>query len=111
MGQSPAYATPGSLGPVLEKIEEEIAELKSEIENDGGPERLSDEMGDVLFSCVNLARHLKIDPEFALRGTNAKFEQRFRHVERALKADSIEMTEVGIDEYERRWNLAKTHKN
>ncbi len=64
----------------------------------------------MLFSCVNLARHLKIDPEFALRGTNAKFEQRFRHVERSLKDDAIEMTEVGIDEYERRWNLAKAHK-
>ena len=99
-----------SMMPVLAKIEEEIAELKAEIENDGGSDRLSDEMGDVLFSCVNLARHLKIDPEFALRGTNAKFEQRFRHVERSLKDDAIEMTEVGIDEYERRWNLAKAHK-
>lgn len=100
-----------SMVPVLEKIEEEIAELKHEIETDGGSDRLKDEMGDVLFSCVNLARHLKIDPEFALRGTNAKFEQRFRQVEGSLKDDAIALTEVGIDEYERRWNLAKTHQS
>ena len=96
-----------SLGPVFDKIDEEIGELKAEIENGGGPERLSDEMGDVLFSCANLARHLKIDPEFALRGTNAKFEHRFREVERALKAENIALEDVGIEEYERRWIVAK----
>lgn len=99
-----------SVGPVLAKIEEEIGELKAEIEQAGSPERLSDEMGDVLFSCVNLARHLKIDPEFALRGTNAKFETRFRRVESSLRDDGILWGEVGIDEYERRWQDAKTDK-
>lgn len=97
-----------SIGPVVEKVEEELAELKTEMNNGGTPERLSDEMGDVLFSCVNLARHLKMDPEFALRGTNAKFEARFRHVEASLRADGIAFDDVGIDEYERRWELAKS---
>lgn len=99
-----------TIGPVLAKIEEEIAELKEEMEQNGSPERLSDEMGDVLFSCVNLARHLKIDPEFALRGTNAKFETRFRHVELSLKKDGILLGEVEIEEYERRWQNAKIDK-
>jgi len=96
-----------SLGPVVEKIEEEISELKAEIQNGGSAERLSDEMGDVLFSCVNLARHLKIDPEFALRGTNNKFETRFRHVEAGLRADGVRFEDVDIDEYEARWQTAK----
>jgi ATP diphosphatase len=95
------------LSPVIDKIDEEIGELKAEIDNGRGLERLSDEMGDVLFSCVNLARHLNIDPEFALRGTNSKFEQRFREVERSLKADNIAPEDVEIDEYERRWVIAK----
>ncbi len=99
-----------TIAPVLAKLEEEIAELKEEMQQGGSPERLSDEMGDVLFSSVNLARHLKIDPEFALRGTNTKFETRFRHVEASLRNDGILWGEVGIDEYERRWQAAKTDK-
>ena len=99
-----------SLAPVLAKLEEEIGELKAEMGDNADPARLSDEMGDVLFSCVNLARHLKLDPEFALRGTNAKFETRFRHIEASLRNDGIVWGEVGIEEYERRWQLAKTDK-
>lgn len=96
------------VGSVVAKIEEELGELKAEMQNGGSTERLSDEMGDVLFSCVNLARHLKIDPEFALRGTNHKFEIRFRHVESGLRADGIDFKDVDIDEYETRWQAAKT---
>lgn len=96
-----------SVGPVVEKIEEEISELKAEIKNGGSAERISDEMGDVLFSCVNLARHLKIDPEFALRGTNNKFEKRFRLVEAGLRKDGVRFEDVDIDEYEARWQDAK----
>jgi ATP diphosphatase len=99
-----------TLIPVIEKIEEELGELKIEIKQNAPSERLSDEMGDVLISCVNLARHLKIDPEFALRGTNAKFETRFRHVEKSLRDDNLELNTVTIDEYERRWQAAKLDK-
>ncbi|MEK9797536.1 MAG: MazG family protein, partial [Alphaproteobacteria bacterium] len=100
-----------SVGPVLEKIEEEISELKAEMAGNGNPDRLADEMGDVLFSCVNLARHLKVDPEFALRGTNTKFETRFRRVEDSLRKDGVNGRDVGIEDYERRWQAAKTDQN
>jgi len=96
--------------PVIEKIEEELEELKTEIRENAPSERIADEMGDVLFSCVNLARHLKIDPEFALRGTNAKFETRFRHVESSLRDDQVELDTVTINEYEIRWQAAKIDK-
>jgi ATP diphosphatase len=96
-----------SVGPVFAKIEEEMGELREAHDNGESPERLADEMGDLLFSCVNLARHLKVDPEFALRGTNAKFDRRFRAVERSLAADGIAWGTVGIDEYEARWQAAK----
>ncbi len=100
-----------SVGPVLKKIEEEIGELKAEMARNGNPDRLADEMGDVLFSCVNLARHLKVDPEFALRGTNTKFETRFRRVEDSLRKDGVNGRDVGIEDYERRWQAAKTDQN
>ncbi|MBO6782633.1 MAG: nucleoside triphosphate pyrophosphohydrolase [Alphaproteobacteria bacterium] len=100
-----------SVGPVVEKIEEELGELKAEMKAGGAPDRLADEMGDLLFSCVNLARHLKIDPEFALRGTNAKFDSRFRKVENSLRDDGVAWGDVGIEEYERRWQAAKIDEN
>ena len=65
---------------VLAKLGEEIAEVEVEIAN-GSAETLSGEVGDLLFAAVNLARHLKVDPEAALRGANAKFERRFAHIE------------------------------
>ena len=70
----------GAAAPVLAKIEEEIGEIRHEISIQAPPERLADELGDVLFAVANLARHLNIYPEAALRGTNAKFERRFRRV-------------------------------
>jgi MazG family protein len=66
---------------VFIKIEEEIAELKSELARDADRARLEDEMGDILFAVANLARKLQIDPEAALRRATAKFERRFRRVE------------------------------
>ena len=99
-----------NIGPVIEKIEEELEELKNEIRENGSVDRLSDELGDVLFSCVNLARHLKIDPEFALRSTNAKFETRFRYMESSIRDDDLKLNTVTIDEYETRWQAAKIDK-
>ncbi|MDG2268799.1 MAG: nucleoside triphosphate pyrophosphohydrolase [Alphaproteobacteria bacterium] len=95
------------IAPVLAKLEEELSELKDEINGGGKPERLADEMGDVLFSCVNLARHLELDPEDALRGTNAKFERRFRYVETSIRDDGQNMEKVGLDVLEERWQQAK----
>ena len=95
------------LGPVIEKLEEELEELKAEISNGGSAERMSDEMGDLLFSCVNLARHLKLNPENSLQGTNAKFERRFRDVENTIRDDGLTWDKVGLNIYEERWQAAK----
>lgn len=75
--------------PVLDKLQEEIGELKAEIEAGSAHARLEDEMGDVLFVAANIARHLGVDPETALRSTNAKFERRFRHIEARLAEQGL----------------------
>lgn len=75
--------------PVLDKLEEEIGELKAEIASGSPPARLEDELGDVLFVAANIARHLGVDPEHALRSTNAKFERRFRHIETRLAEQGL----------------------
>ncbi len=93
--------------PALEKIEEEIGELRAEIEAGGPPERLADEIGDGLFSFVNVARHLDVDPESALRGTNAKFERRFRYIEAKLARSGQSLAEMGLADLDRLWEEAK----
>ena len=70
-------------------------------------DRIEDELGDLLFTVANLARHLKIDPEEALRRTNRKFEQRFRAIEGALEKDGRVMQATPLDELERLWQAAK----
>jgi ATP diphosphatase len=89
---------------VFEKCAEEIAELQQEIDSNGDSERLTDEIGDILFVLVNLARHLEVDPEGALRHANAKFERRFRAVERAFDHD---LDGVSLDRMEAAWQRAK----
>lgn len=101
---------------VLDKISEEVEELRTEMDSlaDEGKqgdaarqERLSDEFGDTLFAMANLARHLKIDPEAALRGTNAKFERRFRMVEQRLAEEGVETAEASLEQMEAHWQAAK----
>ncbi|MDH5411025.1 MAG: nucleoside triphosphate pyrophosphohydrolase, partial [Alphaproteobacteria bacterium] len=94
--------------PVLAKLEEEIGELRQEIVGGAEPARMEDELGDVLFSVANLARHLDIDPETALRRTNAKFEHRFRHVEKRLRETGRSLEEATLEEMDRLWEEAKT---
>jgi MazG family protein len=89
---------------VFQKCAEELAELQDEIETDGDPARMTDEIGDLLFVLVNLARHLEVDPEGALRHANAKFERRFRAVERAFDHD---LAGVALDDMEAAWQRAK----
>ncbi|HTO81057.1 MAG TPA: MazG nucleotide pyrophosphohydrolase domain-containing protein, partial [Methylomirabilota bacterium] len=93
---------------VLVKIDEELAEIKSEIANHGDAGRKQDEIGDLLFACVNLARHLDVDPEAALRHANAKFERRFRGVEERLAATGRQPTEASLDELEAEWQAVKS---
>jgi ATP diphosphatase len=94
--------------PILDKIAEEIGELRSEMTAPvRAADRLEDELGDLLFACVNLARHLEVDPESALRRTNAKFERRFRRVEALLAADGKRPEQVALDVMEALWERAK----
>ena len=90
-----------------DKLREELDELRHEIDAAAPPERLTDEIGDVLFSVVNLARHLKIDPEAALRHCNAKFERRFRYMEDSLANDGQDISKATLPEMEARWQAAK----
>ena len=91
---------------VLAKFGEEIAEVEAEIAN-GSAETLSGEVGDLFFTAVNLARHLKVDPEAALRGANAKFERRFAHIESRLAEDGRTPESASLDEMEQLWAEAK----
>src|SRR5690349_551268 len=98
-----------TLSPVIDKIEEELAELRSEIEvGEIDLARVTDELGDVLFAVANLARHCKVDPEAALRSTNDKFEKRFRYVEQQLAAQGRKPAEATLEEMEALWQEAKT---
>ena len=93
--------------PVLDKIEEEIGELRAEIGSGAPPGRLEDELGDLLFALVNLARHLGLDAESALRGTNRKFERRFRAIEQALARDGRRVEETSLHQLEALWQQVK----
>jgi MazG family protein len=97
---------PDIQGP-LEKIEEELAEVKAEISSDGDQERLEAEIGDLLFSCVNLARHAKVDAETALRRANGSFESRYQAMEQMLREKGERMEELELDEMEQLWQQAK----
>lgn len=95
------------LVPVIAKIREELEEVEAEIAAGSGSDRLQDEAGDLLFACVNLARHLGIDAEIALRDANAKFDRRFRAVEDGLDREGKSLAEVDLDEMETHWIEAK----
>jgi nucleoside triphosphate diphosphatase len=92
---------------VIDKIHEELEEVK-EASSSGERDRIEDEIGDLLFSVTNLARHYGIDPESALRRTNAKFERRFGSVEQALKHQGRDLNEASLEEMEELWVQAKT---
>lgn len=93
---------------VLARLEDEIRELREAMEQ-GDVSAQLDEMGDVLFSCVNLSRHLKVDPETALRNANKRFEQRFRYVEQAAARSGGEIQDYGSEALEAWWQAAKQH--
>ena len=91
---------------VIDKIGEELDELCAELDS-ADPDRLQDELGDVLFTMANLARTLGLDPEACLRRANAKFQRRFEHMERAIEATGRSVAEVGPEEREAGWREAK----
>jgi ATP diphosphatase len=93
-------------GAVLEKISEETQELV-EARSAGDAERVAEEYGDLMFVMANLARHLRIDPEAALRAANAKFVRRFEAIEAALAADGRSPAESDLAEMDALWDAAK----
>lgn len=92
--------------PILDKIEEEIGELREAMEK-GAEDEVAGEFGDVLFALVNFGRHLKLDAEDALRGTNEKFRARFHYVEAALQAQGRTLGDASLDDMEALWQQAK----
>jgi len=90
---------------VYDKLAEEIAELKS-----AAPEHKAEELGDILFVLANLARHMGVDPEAALRATNAKFERRFAFIEAELAKQCREPKDSSLDEMDALWNAAKVQE-
>jgi len=92
--------------PVLAKIQEELDEVREAMAN-GQAAQVAEEVGDLLFVMVNLARHLRVDAEDALRQANAKFERRFRYIEDALKAQGRAPQEASLAEMDALWDAAK----
>lgn len=94
---------------VLDKLREEIGELTTELRR-GSRARVKDEVGDILFTVVNLARYLKVDPESVLEGATEKFVGRFGAVERLAKKSGKNLSAMSLDEMERLWQKSKTRK-
>ncbi len=92
--------------PILDKIEEEIAELREALA-EGKPEKITDELGDLIFALVNIGRHVDADPEQALRGTNTKFRRRFSYIENSLKENSETLEDATLERMEELWQAAK----
>jgi len=91
---------------VFDKIDEEILELKQALSNND-EQAVQDEMGDLLFTLVNLARHLKLDAETCLRQASSKFERRFRAVEKHYQQDNKKLTDVSSEQLEATWEQIK----
>lgn len=96
-----------TVGDVLKKLDEEISELKAALEENETRERLEDELGDVLFTVVNVARKLSISPHDSLVRTIKKFRRRFGRLEEELRKSGETLGEVGIDRLEELWRAAK----
>ena len=102
-----------SLTPVLAKLKEELAELEAEIASSPKSEgaaspAVEEEFGDLLFVIANVARHLKIDPESALRAANEKFIRRFRYIEARLSEHGRSPAQSDLAEMDALWDAAKT---
>ena len=93
---------------VLNKVNEELEELVTEIDSNGEDHRLKDEVGDLLLAVSNLARHLGVDAETALRDSNDKFVRRFQRIEQVLADRKIPFSDASLDEMEAIWISAKT---
>jgi MazG family protein len=101
---------------IFDKLEEEIGELRAAIENHSTSNSEADhalvreEIGDLLFAVTNIARHLQVEPEAALKLTNRKFRRRFGFIEKNLQERSQAFNQVSLDELEQLWQQAKSEK-
>ena len=93
--------------PVFDKLEEELAEVKEAFAA-GDKRAIADEIGDLLFVCVNLARHARVNAEMSLRSTNRKFQRRFDYVQQQMDAAGIAMEQSQLEQMEQFWQEAKT---
>lgn len=91
----------------LDKAEEELHEVRAAIAEGTSEAAIEDELGDLLFCLVNICRHMKVDPEAALRKTNLKFERRFRHVEQRLNEQGRDISKTPLAEMDGYWDEAK----
>ena len=101
--------------PVIDKLHEEIEEVRVEFAalaqgDEGARDRLEDEIGDLLFVAANLARHARVDPGAAIRRANAKFERRFRAMERFAAADGVGLASLDLDAQDAYWDRAKAEE-
>ncbi|MGB0713159.1 MAG: nucleoside triphosphate pyrophosphohydrolase [Gammaproteobacteria bacterium] len=105
-----------SIDPVADKVEEELNEVRAELDRGEAPDgrpvtpdaALEHELGDLLFACVNLCRHADVDPETALRGANRRFEQRFRYLEGVVTSAGGRLEETSAARLEGLWEEAKS---
>lgn len=98
-----------NVSSVIDKLHEELGEIETELAADTpSPDRIEDEVGDLLFVIANLARHLDVDPEKALRRTNDKFRKRFSHIEKSLESENRKPAEASLEEMEALWQQAKS---
>jgi MazG family protein len=94
------------INPVFDKLEEELAELRQAFES-GDSAAISDEVGDLIFVCINIARHAGVDAEMSLRGTNRKFQRRFDYVRARMADAGIDMEQQQLELMERFWQESK----
>ena len=104
-----------SLAPVFAKLKEELVELEQAVAGNGRasgaePSEVLEEFGDLLFVVANVARHLKVDPEAALRGANQKFTRRFRRIEQLLGEGGKTPAQSTLEEMDRLWDRAKAEE-
>jgi uncharacterized protein YabN with tetrapyrrole methylase and pyrophosphatase domain len=105
-----------ALDDIFDKLQEEVDELRAAIreraeagaEAEAEQQHVREEVGDLLFAVTNIARHLNVEPEAALKLTNRKFRRRFRHIERGLKARGRELGAATLEEMEELWQEAKS---
>ena len=95
-----------SITPVFDKLEEELAELRQAYAS-GDSAAIADEVGDVMFVCINIARHARVNAEMALRQTNQKFVRRFEYVTRQMEAAGVDMEQHELERMEQFWQDAK----